>query len=446
MKIAIIGGGSTYNPPLVHALATKRKELPIDTIAFMDINLKVQNIIVNFIRRHLEKKGFSSIKLISTVDVAEAVADSDFVIITIRPGGNRLRAIDERIAIKYGLIGDETIGLAGFAFALRAIPHVIKIAREVEHNAPNSWILTVTNPVTVITEAIVRYTKTRVIGIMSPIWKNKVAKWLGVDSKRVRLLHVGHKHFGWFLKIWVDGKEVPVDEIVKKLADYCSKLSEHDWLDPAFVQDWRWPIPDLPMFFKYYFLTEIAHEYQKRRGMTRGEEVTALQEELLEYYSRCNTIDEIPERLFRRGSTEEERKEAAEHAGYGAFMPGVIEVMDAIINDRNCYECEAFPNTGSVEGFDNEAVLRLPAILNASGYHLIRVGKLPPEIDGILHLLKAHDLLTIEAALRGSRELALKALLMHPLVRTYTKAKPALEEILNVGGKEYYPAFFLPKK
>jgi 6-phospho-beta-glucosidase len=196
------------------------------------------------------------------------------------------------------------------------------------------------------------------------------------------------------------------------------------------------------MFFKYYFLTEIAYEYQKKKGITRGEEVASLQEELLEYYSKCDTIDEIPERLFRRGSTEEEREDASKHAGYGAFMPGVIEVMDAIVNDKNTYICEAFPNSGSIEGFDDKAVLRIPAILNSSGYHVIRVGKLPPEIDGILHLLKAHDLLTIEAAVRGSRELALKALLMHPLVRTYTKAKPALEEILNAGGREYYPAFF----
>ncbi len=445
MKITIIGGGSTYNPPFVHALLERRDSLPIKEIAFMDTDPQRQEIVVNFIKRHLRNKGMlKDVKIWATTNLTDAVADADFVIVTIRPGGNRLRALGERIALKYGMIGDETVGFEGFAFALRTIPALIKIAKEVERNAPNAWIINVTNPVTVATEAMVRYSNVKIIGVGSikNIHRYYVARWLKVDDpEKIRMIYVGHKHFGWYLKIWVGDKEVPIDEMVDKYSKWVASLSEYDRIDPEFIRDWRWPIPDIPLFFKYYYMTDYAVDFWKKRGKTRGEEVVELQKELLEWFKKANTIDDIPDYLFRRGSTELERGEAAKRRGYGAYMPQLIEILDAIINDRNRLICEMIPQSGAVDGFDEKAVLRIPFILNKRGYWPIRIGKLPPEIDGILHLLKAHDYLTIKAAVTGSCELAIKALLSHPLVMNYHRAKKAFMELLTNVGREYYPQF-----
>ena len=447
MKIAIMGGGSTYNPPFVRAIARQRAEIGIDEVSLMDIDEKRLNIVSSFIKRDLKSMDVKDLKITATTSLEDAIVDAEFVINTIRPGGNHLRGVDERIAINHDLIGEETIGVGGFAFSLRAIPPAVEIARTMERVAPKAWLLNVTNPVTAVTEGIVRYSNVKVIGMMkektiSSPWTLQAAKILGVDPDRVRIVHVGHKHFGWFLKIIVDGKEVPVDEVVKKYAEFVSKLSEHDRLDPEFVKDWKWPFPDLPVYFKYYYLTEEAVEYQKTKSKTRGEEMEALQSRLLEQYATCNRLEDIPRKLFKRGSTESERGKAAERKGFGAFMPGAIEMIDAIVNDRKYYSCETIPNKGAIDGFDEKAVIRMPCIIDGFGPHPFKLGKLPPEIDGILHVLKAHDYLTVEAAMTGSQELALKALMTHPLVRRYRKAKAVLHEVLQAGGKEYYPKFF----
>ncbi|MHA1506177.1 MAG: family 4 glycosyl hydrolase [Candidatus Asgardarchaeia archaeon] len=450
MKIAIIGGGSTYNPPFVRAIADY-KPLEVDEIALMDVDERRNRIVSEFIKRDLRSKGITDIKIKATNDLEEAVEGAYFVVNTIRPGGNRLRGIDERIAIENGLIGEETVGVGGFAFSLRAIPPSVELARTLERVSPDAWLLDVTNPVTAIMEAITRYSNAKAIGVMKEstivsAWTHEAAKIIGVDPSRIRIVHVGHKHFGWFLKIIVDGKELPVEEVIPKYEEFLSKLSEHDRLDPDFVRDWKWPFPDLPVYFKYYYFTDEALEFQRRKGVTRGEEVVELQKGLLEYYEKCDKLEDIPRKYFMRGSTESERKEAAEHGGFGAFMPGVIELMDAIYNDRQYYTCEAVPHKGAIDGFDEKAVIRVPCIVDRFGYHPIRVGRLPPEIDGILHMLKAHDLLTVEAAMTGSFELALKALITHPLVASYRKAKIVLKKILEAGGPKYYPKFFEEKE
>ena len=448
LKLAIIGGGSTYNPPFINAVLERKTILPFEEIVLQDIDKQRLDIVYNFTRRHCEKKDLlKGVKLWATTNLSDAVSGADFIIYTIRPGGNRLRALGERIAFKHGLFGEETIGFEGFAFALRTIPQIVEISKEVQRSAPNAWVIDVTNPVPVITEAIPRCTnvrKDKVIGIGSirNLHKYFISLWLGVDPDRItKFVYVGHKHFGWFLKIWVDGEEVPVETLVEKYTKWLNTLSEHDWLDPQFVRDYRWPIPDLPPFFKYYFMTDVAIEYfMKKKGRTRGEEVVEVQDKILEWYAKAETIEEIPEECFARGSLEIERAQARRHRGYSAFMPQVIEALDAIINDRHAWICEFMPQSGAVEGFDELTVIRLPFILNKAGYTPIKLGRLPPEIDGILHMLKAHDYLTIQAAMTGSMEYVVKALMSHPLTMNYYKAKAAFLELVKAA-PEYYPQF-----
>ena len=442
MKLAIIGGGSTYTPHLTKNLLINREKLPFDTITLMDIDEKRLKIMTNFVKRMTEKHQVKDLRIEGTSDLEEAINDATIVLSTIRPGGNKLRAIDEKIAIKHGIIGQETTGPAGFAFALRAILPSIQIGKTIEKVAPKAWLINATNPAGIITEAIAKYTKAKVIGIChcGISLERKIAKHiLSInDPQRVKIIYAGINHLGIILKVLLDGKEVPPEYMAKKLADFYAKQPLEDRLDPDFVLLWKWPFL-VGLYWHYWFHTERMYKLQLKKRKVRGEEVEEIQEKLLKVLEKVSDWDEIPLELRARGSTELERKEMAEQA-LGGYIPGMIAVMNGLINNTKEILALNVQNNGSIEGIDDDAVVEVSGVITSSGFIPFRIGKLPLEIRGLIIAVKTYETLTVKAAVEGSYELALKALMANPLVRTYEKAKALLEDYL-IADRKYLPQF-----
>ncbi|AEM77856.1 glycoside hydrolase [Thermoanaerobacter wiegelii] len=441
MKLAIIGGGSAYIPHLMHNLMLVHERLPFTDITLMDTNTERLNIMADYCERLVKRVGVKT-KINRTTDLRAAIEGSKIVVSTIRPGGNELRAIDEKIAIKNGVVGQETTGPAGFAFALRCIRPSIEIGKTIEEVAPDAFLISATNPAGIITEAISRYTKAKVFGMCHGgiTLDNKVARhFLKIDDpKRVKVIYAGINHLGVVLKVLRDGVEVPREEMVERIAEFFANQPLHDRIDPEFVRLWKWPY-FVGLYWHYWYHTDRIFELERKREKTRGEEVVATQKELFEAIQHASHWDDLPLKMRARGSTELERKEMAESALAG-YVRGMIATMDGLINDTREILALNVPNQGAIDDLDDEASIEVSGVLTRSGFMPFRIGKLPLEIRGLIVAVKTYETLTIKAAVEGSYEYALKALMAHPLVRQYELAKKLLDEYL-IADKEYLPQF-----
>lgn len=417
MKVAVIGGGSTYTPELMDGFIKRAKELSVDTIVLIDVDEKRLKIAGGLAKRMVEKAGLPT-DVVLTTDRREAIEGADFVISSIRVGLIQGRILDERIPLKYGVIGQETTGPGGFAMALRTIPVMLDYAKDIVKWSPNAWLINFTNPSGIITEAISKYSEAKVIGLCNvPInmWGG-IAKALNVEEKKILLDYVGLNHLSWVKGVYLDGKDM--------LPDMIEKMKEPiEDFDPELIKTLRM-IPN--GYLHYYYHTDKVVEEMKKAKKTRGEVVLEIEKKCLEMYKDPN-LKEKPKLLEKRGGAR--------------YSDAALSLMSAIVNDKNEIHIVNIPNEGAIKGFGDDVVVEIPAIVNSTGPHPITIGEVPPEIRGLMQVVKAYEELTIDAAIKGSRELALKALLMHPLVPSFDAAKNILNDLLEAH-KKYLPKFF----
>lgn len=441
MKFAIVGGGSAYVPHLMHNLIARADRLYFDEIVLIDANETRLNIMADYCRRLTDGAGINT-KIGRTTDLGAGVAGAKIVLSTIRPGGNELRALDERVAIENKVFGQETNGPAGFAFALRTVLPSIEIGKAVEEFAPDAYLLSTTNPAGIMTQAISTHTKAKVIGLCHGgiSLEDHIAKNILdlEDSSRVKILYAGLNHLGVVYKVFVNGKEVPEEIMAGKLAEYNEKQPDSDRLEPEFIKLWKWPY-FVGLYWHYWFHTDRMFRLHKNQEKVRGEEVKDLEAPLFEALQTANCWDDLPMSIRARGSTEVERKEMAQHAMAG-YIRGVLAAMDGLINDTGEILALNVLNKGAIDDIDDDASVELSGIITSNGFRPFRVGKLPLETRGMMLATKAYETLTVKAAVEGSYELALKALMSHPLVRQYELAKKLLDRYLIVD-KEYLPQF-----
>jgi 6-phospho-beta-glucosidase len=207
LKIAVIGGGSTYTPELIEGFIRSYGELPVEQISLMDISTDRLKVVGDLVQRML---GDLPVKLVRTTDRQEALMGANFVVSQMRIGGLAARALDERIPLKYGVLGQETTGPGGFAKALRTVPVMLDVARDVARYAPDAWLINFTNPAGLVVEAILRHTDTKSIGLCNvPInMQLGVATLLNVPPEHVELQYVGLNHLSW-TRVPVDGVTSP---------------------------------------------------------------------------------------------------------------------------------------------------------------------------------------------------------------------------------------------
>ena len=422
IKIGVIGAGSTYTPELVEGFIRRREELPVSHIALMDID-KTRLDIVGGLAQRMMKRADVETEVVLTTERNAALDGADFVVTQLRVGGLEGRARDEKIPLEFNVIGQETTGPGGFAMALRTIPVMLDTAHELETLSPSAWLVNFTNPSGLISEALSRHSQIRVIGLCNgPITlRQRIASFYGVDGKHIWMDYFGLNHLSWVRQVYVNGRDV-LDELLAAITDGTAADLPGYTFDKALLRSLRM-IPS--GYLQYYYHTDEVLEKMRRAPKNRAESVMEIERELLQLYQDVN-LTEKPEVLEQRG---------------GAwYSDAACALISAIINDKNEVHIVNVANHGSIKGLSDAAIVEVPALLNSLGARPLSVGEMPASVRGLVQAVKAYEELTVEAAVSGSVEAALLALVAHPLVPTIDVAKRLLERILEAN-RAYLPQF-----
>jgi 6-phospho-beta-glucosidase len=429
MKIAVIGGGSTYTPELVNGFLDRIKSLPLTELWLMDIDAERLEIVGGFAQRMLAAKG-DPFKVILTTDQRAAVKGAAYVTTQFRVGHMPARVADEYLGKRHGLIGQETTGIGGMAKAMRTIPVLLKLASDMEELSPGAMLVNFTNPSGLVTEALQRYApQVPSVGVCNvPIAvKMSIVKDLEKSTgkeialERVDLNTLGLNHLSWHRGFTVDGEEV----WPQVLSSYISELksaAEPEW-DPRTIES----LGMIPNYYlQYYWHTDHKLDSQQKWPPSRGEEVIEIEKNLLKQYADPD-LNEPPADLMLRG---------------GAYYSTVAtQLLNAHYNDMGETHVVNTRHNGAVPGWPADWVLEMPARVDRQGIHPLPAEPLLPACFGLLAHVKAFELLTVEAAVHGDREAAYQALLVHPLGPKADQVQAVLDDLLETN-KAYLPQFF----
>lgn len=400
MKIAVIGGGSTYTPELVDGIIKRNSRLPITNIYLLDINNERLEIVAKFAQRMIKAAG-KEIEITFGTDLDLALQGADFVVSQFRVGTQKARHKDELLGRKYGLIGQETVGVGGFAKALRTIPVAMNLALKVREIAPQATFLNFTNPAGLITQCLTsNFPDLRIIGLCNVPWNTRieVADALNAESNKVDFDYVGLNHLSWVRGVSVDGVDVSAAAIEAFRGLTIDKAKPGD--SPAWTQSSIDLLDAIPNYYLlYYYETNNWIEYQKNHD-TRASEVIKIEEELIEKFTDTNLVVK-PEELMKRGGA--------------YYSDSAAELMADIYNDKGTTHIVNTRNNGAIPGIHEDAVVEISATITKAGAKARPTTALRPDIDALVRSVKDFELLTIDAALNGSEESALRALISNPL-------------------------------
>lgn len=432
LKVAIIGGGSSYTPEIIEGILNRYDSLPVTDIALVDVEpgQNKLNIIGELTERMIQKAG-KSINLTCTLDRKKALEDADFVTTQIRVGGLDARAKDERIPLKHGYIGQETNGAGGIFKAFRTIPVLLDIAEDIHNICPNAWMINFTNPAGMVTEAVLRHSDhKKVIGVCNIPFnmRHSVAEILGVLPETIKIEFVGLNHFVFGKKVYVGGDD-RTQEVLDKLAEEELDYSPANIVNLGWSKTFIKAMNLLPNpYHQYYFQTQEVLEKDIQAfndNGTRAEEVKKLENSLFELYSNPNR-NEKPAELEERG---------------GAFYSDVAcSLMDSIYNNKEDVQTINTINNGAIPDLPNDCVVEVNSVISKHEPQPIVLGPLPPAIKGGILQMKAFERLVIQAAVSGDYNEAYTAMLMNPLVADEKGSKILLDEMLEAH-QEYLPQF-----
>lgn len=428
IKVAVIGGGSSYTPELVEGLLKSYEEMPIAELWLVDIEEGKHKLeIVGNLAKRMVKKSGLPIEVHLTLDRREAIKDADFVSTQIRVGLLEARKLDEHIPISHGVIGQETTGPGGMFKALRTVPVILDICRDIEELAPNAWMLNFTNPAGMITEAVTKYSRVRSIGLCnSPInFKKFLAEAYQVDESRVLPEFIGINHLHWVTSALVNGKE-RMPELLAGKGEYSAKNVPTLGWDPEFLQS----LGAVPTYYlKYYYMMNEMFDEMKEsleKNGTRADVVSRVEKELFELYAN-EELEEKPKQLEQRG---------------GAFYSeAAVHLMRSLYTGRNDIQTLNVANNGIFDFLPDNASIEVNCVVTSEGPIPLVPQHIPEHVKGLLHAVKTYESLAIDAAVSGDRGLALQALAHHPLVPSVSVAKVLLDEMLEAH-RRYLPNFF----
>lgn len=431
MKITVVGGGSSYTPELIEGLIAHHASLPMAELALVDVEAGRQkvDIIAALARRMFDRNGLESVKVSVHFDADAAIKGSRFVLTQLRVGQLPARAADERLGLSHQLLGQETTGVGGFAKALRTIPVMLDIAERVERLAPDAWIINFTNPAGIVTEAVSRYSKAKIIGLCNvPVTiHHMIADMLKLPHSDVTLRFAGLNHMVWVHKVLAAGRDA-TDEVIEMLCDgeqlSMNNIKAIPW-PPALLRALRAiPCP----YHRYFWQTRTMLEDELAdagsKG-TRAEQVMKVEESLFQLYADPH-LDKKPDELSLRG---------------GSFYSEVaVQLINALHNNSGIEMVVNTANNGAIQGLPDDAVIETNCLIDALGAHPLAFGKLPPLMNGLTQQVKDFERLTIEAAVHGDRDKALLALVANPLVADVNLATALVDEVLSIN-KAWLPQF-----
>ena len=419
LKLAVIGGGSTYTPELVDGFARRADRVPVDEIALLDIDPERLAIVGGLAERMLKRQGWNG-RLVRTTDRDAAIDGADVVLIQLRVGGQRARLGDETLPARFGLIGQETVGVGGFAKALRTVPVVLDIAAAVERrSAPGAWIVDFTNPVGIVAQAL-SDAGHRSIGLCNVAigFQRRFAARFGVEPERVELEQVGLNHLTWIRAVRVDG----VDRLDELLGDGVDELAG----DVHITAERLIADRAIPSYYLRYYDDEAGVVAEAKTKTTRAEDVMTIERDLLELY-RDPTLDTKPELL--------------EHRGGAFYSEAAAQLIASLTDGRGDVQVVDVRNDGTLPGLADADVVEVPARIDRDGAHPIAQAPLSPAQYDLVSRVKAYERLTIRAAVSGDRAIARAALASNPLAGDPVRADELLEAVFEANAR-WLPRFF----
>jgi 6-phospho-beta-glucosidase len=420
VKISVIGGGSTYTPELIEGFARRVSVLGFDELVLHDISAARLEVVGGLARRILARDGLTD-KLRTTTSLEDAVEGASAVLIQLRVGGQQARLSDETLPGKFGLLGQETTGPGGFAKALRTVPVVLDIASLVAERAqPDAWIVDFTNPVGIVTRALLDAGH-RALGLCNVAigFQRHLAARFGVTADQVALDHAGLNHLSWIRQVLVDG----TDRLPAILDDPADLQAMADVV--RMPGELLRTIRAIPSYYLHYFYCTDVAVHEQLAGSHRAAEVIEIEQRLLEMYADPK-LDHKPELLEQRGGA--------------YYSEAAAALVTSLLTGDGARHYVDVRNNGTIAGLPDEAVVEVPALVDRGGAHPVAVAPLAPEFLGLVQAVTSYEMLAIEAARTGSRTAALRALIANPLVRQWDLAIPMLDELL-AANRDYLPAF-----
>ncbi|NBD28166.1 6-phospho-beta-glucosidase [Paenibacillus glycinis] len=432
LKVAVMGGGSSYTPELIEGFIKHHREFPVRDIYLVDIEegrskLETVGALAN---RMIGKAGVP-IRVHTTFNRREAIEGADFVTTQMRIGMLDARSRDEKIPLKYGLIGQETTGAGGFAKALRTIPVILDIAKEMEELAPDAFMINFTNPAGIVTEAVLKYANIRTMGLCNlPIGiKMQIAKLCGVDVSEVTIEMAGINHLTWTTRIAVSGIDITADVLNK--AAGASGLTMKNIPDFGWDAEFLRSLGALPCsYHRYYYMKDLVFEEMNKafleKGTTRADDVRRVETELFELYKDPNLAVKPPQLQQRGGAY---------------YSEAAVNLMTSIYNDKKDIQTVNVRNNGILPFLPDEVSVEVNCVIDAQGAHPVQIGTpIAPQIRGLMQVVKAYEELTVKAAAEGDYSAGLQALTLHPLIGSAKLAKQVLDEIIDANIR-YLPQF-----
>ena len=418
MKIAVIGGGSTYTPELVSGLSRERDRIDVRDLVLHDIDEQRREVVGGLAARMLARQGYEG-ALTVTDDLDRALDGADFVLIQIRVGGQEARLSDETVPLVCGCIGQETTGAGGLGKALRTVPVVLGIAERVrELAADGAWIVDFTNPVGIVTRSLLDAGH-RAIGLcnVAITTQRRLAQLLDVEPERVLIDQVGLNHLSWVRFVRVDGEDV----LPELIASHGDELAEEVGARRGLIEE----LGVLPSYYLHYFYAHDAVLAEQLDAVPRAATVAEIERGLLELYRDPNLVEK-PALLEQRG---------------GAFYSeAAIGLVGSLANGDGAVHVVDVRNNGTVEGMADDDVVEVPARVDRAGAAPLPQPPVAPELLGLMQHVTAYERLAAQAAVTGDRSLVHKALLTHPLVAQDTVSTELVERLLEAGA-QHLPQF-----
>ncbi|GAA0940172.1 6-phospho-beta-glucosidase [Kribbella koreensis] len=415
MKLTVVGGGSTYTPELIDGFARLRDSLPVSELVLVDPAADRLALVGGLAERIFAKQGHPG-KIVTTSNLDEGIEGADAVLLQLRVGGQAARGQDESWPLECGCVGQETTGAGGLAKALRTVPVVLDIAERVRRTNPDAWIIDFTNPVGIVTRALLSEGH-KAVGLCNVAigFQRKFAGMLGVKPEEVALDHVGLNHLTWERGVRVNGENV----LPKLLAAHSAELAAEIKLPAELLLS----LGVVPSYYLRYF---YAHDEVVREMLdkpSRASEVAAIEKELLDLYADP-TLDEKPALLEQRGGA--------------YYSEAAVALASSLLNDTGDMQVVNTLNNGALPFLPDDAVIEVPATVGASGTTPLPISPLEPLYAGLVANVTAYENLALEAALKGGAERVFNALLAHPLIGQIEYANQLTDKLL-AHNREYLP-------
>ena len=422
-KAAIIGAGSTYTPELIEGFVERAENLRFTNIALMDIDEKSLDLVGGLAKRQLIKGGFKG-EIDLTTDLNRALDGANFVFAQVRPGKMAGRIRDEKIPLKYGLLGQETTGAGGFMQALRTVPVIMDLVADMRRMSANdAWLINFSNPSGIIAEAVLNLTGANMVGLCNCAINMVKGVADVLETYDFDYEYVGLNHLSWITSVVRHGETENLVSSLAGIADTAMKNNPIAEIDPALMR----AVPYVPSsYLNYYYARSEQIQKCLDAEKTRGEICLEIESKLREQYSDPDLKVKPPELAQRGGAL---------------YATAAVTAAESIACDLNDLHVVAAKNNGAVPFMDDDDVVEVLCRLGKNGIVPQRVGVYNEYVVGLMRAVKAYEKLAVQAAIEGDRDIALAALMAHPLVGDIAKAVPLLEDMLEAN-KEYLPRFF----